>query len=71
MLAYPFTSYFARNCIKFDTTRHQLFISVVYKKINPLFFLQLFKFGTIFFFLNRVQNSNIISFTDAENNDFV
>lgn len=36
-----------------------------------LFFFYSYSNLEQFFFLNRVQNSNIISFTDAENNDFV
>lgn len=35
------------------------------------FFFTVIQIWNNFFFLNRVQNSNIISFTDAENNDFV
>lgn len=63
ILAYPFTSYFARNCIKFDTTSHQLFISV--RRLTLSFFtvIQIWKFWNFFFFFTL--DSNVISFAET------
>lgn len=59
ILAYPFTSYFARNCIKFDTTSHQLFISV--RRLTLSFFTVI----QIIFFFFFTLDSNVISFTET------
>lgn len=60
ILAYPFTSYFARNCIKFDTTSHQLFISV--RRLTPSFFTVQIWNNFFFFF---TLDSNVISFAET------
>lgn len=61
ILAYPFTSYFARNCIKFDTTSHQLFISV--RRLTLSFFTVIQIWNNFFFFFTL--DSNVISFTET------